>query len=230
MFKEENPLLAGGARILFHKTGRISMHWTKRHTSGQRIHFIYVFLFGFFIGVFLVNMWKDVFINSTGFFDEEMLYEMKYTRINIEKFFVYALKQRLTLFTLLAIGATTYFGIAMVYGAYAWFGFIGGIFMASVAVRYGFKGILLMAGVLLPHFLIYIPAFRILLNWCYNICCSMYFPAKLQERPEVQYRSKKRFVLVQCGRLFCILLVVIIGILVESYVNPILLAKILKNF
>ncbi len=206
------------------------MQWTKRYTSGQRIHFMYVFLFGFFVGVFLVNMWKDVFINSTGFFDEEMLYEMKYTRINFEKFLVYVLKQRLMLFLGLAIGATTYFGIAMVYGAFAWFGFAGGIFMASVAVRYGFKGILLVVGVFLPHFLIYIPAFRILLNWCYNICCTMYFPAKLQERWEVQYRSKKRYILSQIGYLFFLLLVVIIGILVESYVNPILLAKILKNF
>ncbi len=54
----------------------------KRYTSGQRIHLIYVFLFGFFSGVFLMNIWKSQLLTGTGFLDEEMLYQIKYTKID----------------------------------------------------------------------------------------------------------------------------------------------------
>ena len=206
------------------------MQWTKRYTSGQRIHFIYVFLFGFFVGVFLINLWKETLIVDTGFLDEEMLYQMKYAQIDSDSFFGYVLKQRLLLFVCLAIGATTYLGITMTYGALLWFGFAGGIFMASAAVRYGFKGVLLLVGVFMPHYIIYIPTFWMLLNWCYYICCTMYFPAKVFGEKARQYKDKKTFLISNGGRVILLLLVVIIGIWVESYVNPIFLTKLLKIF
>ena len=206
------------------------MQWTKRYTSGQRIHFIYVFLFGFFIGVLLINLWTDVFIGNTGFLDEELLYQMKYARIDNDKFFDYVLKQRLLLFIGLAVGATTYLGLVMTYGALLWFGMAGGIFVAAAAVRYGFKGILLLAGIFLPQYIIYIPVFGALLNWCYYICCTMYFPARIYGGVDMQYRSKKTYVAANIGRVLVLFLVVIIGIWLESYVNPIFLAKLLKIF
>lgn len=206
------------------------MRWTKRYPSGQRIRFIYVFLFGFFIGVFLINIWKDMFISDLGFLDEEMLYQMKYAQINSDKFFGYVLKQRLLLFFSLAVGATTYLGLLLAYGALLWFGFAGGCFVAALAIRYGFKGILLIVGIFMPHFIIYIPVFGILLSWCCYICCAMYFPGKIYNGQESQYKNKKAFWIINIGRVACLLLVVIIGILIESYVNPIFLTKLLKIF
>ncbi len=206
------------------------MQLTKRYASEQRIHFIYVFLFGFFIGVFLINIWKDIFITGTGFLDEEMLFQIKYTQIDTDRFFAYVLKQRTILFVCLALGATTYLGLVMVYGSLCWFGFMGGAFMATVSVRYGFKGILLLIGAFMPQYLVYVPVFWLLLCWCYNICCTMYFPAKIWNGQDKKYKSKKTFVFVQGGYLVVLFLVVIIGIFMESYVNPIFLTKLLKIF
>lgn len=206
------------------------MLWTKRYTSGQRIRFIYVFLFGFFIGVFLINVWKDLFIADLGFLDEEMLYQMKYAQIDGDKFLGFVLKRRLLVFFSLAVGATTYLGLFMIYGALLWFGFAGGCFMAASAIRYGFKGILLIVGVFMPHFIIYIPVFGILFCWCYYICCAMYFPGKIYSGQESRYKNKKAFWIINMVRAACLLMVVIIGILIESYVNPIFLTKLLKIF
>lgn len=206
------------------------MQWTKRYTSGQRIHFIYVFLFGFFIGVFLMNLWKNILITGTGFLDEEMLYQMKYTQIDVHKFFYYVLQKRLTLFAGLAVLATTYLGIVTTYGTFLWFGFASGMFMAAVSIRYGLKGILLLAAAFLPQYILYVPAFWLLLNWCYRICCTMYFPARIYLEPEKQFRSKKSFFATHGLQLLIIFLVVIIGILLESYVNPIFITKLLKIF
>lgn len=206
------------------------MQWTKRYTSGQRIHFIYVFLFGFFIGVLSINLWADVFVTNTGFLDEELLYQMKYARIDSEKFFYYVFKQRFLLFVCLAVGATTYLGLVMTYGALLWFGMAGGIFIAAAAVRYGFKGVLLLTGIFLPQYIIYIPVFWTLLNWCYYICCILYFPAKVYGEAKKQYKNKRTFFIANGARIFVLFLVVIIGIWLESYVNPIFLTKLLKIF
>lgn len=206
------------------------MQWTKRYTSGQRIHYIYVFLFGFFIGVMLMNLWREILTLGTGFLDEEMLYQMKYAQIDLNKFFCFVLEKRVIWFGLLAVLATTYLGIAVTYGAAVWGGIAGGMLIAAVSLRYGLKGILLLVGIFLPQYILYIPAFLMLLNWGYHTCCVMYFPARVYTENEYPFRNKKSFLIRQGLQLLTIFLVVIIGILLESYVNPIFLTKILKNF
>lgn len=206
------------------------MQWTKRYTSGQRTHFLYVFLFGFFIGVFFMNFWKSILLTDAGFLDEEMLYQMKYTQIDTGLFFFYVLKKRLASFFLLAVMATTCLGIAVTYGAFVWYGFAGGSFMAAVCLRYGLKGILLLCAAFLPQYLLYVPAFWLLLSWCYQICCTLYFPAKVYGGWEDTYRSKKAFLLAKGVQLLVLLAVVITGIILESYVNPIILTNLLKIF
>lgn len=193
-------------------------------------HFIYVFLLGFFVGVLFINVWKDMLITNMGFLDEEMLYQMKYAKLDNNDFFAYVFRQRIILFACLTIGATTYLGIVMTYGALLWFGFAGGIFMASATVRYGFKGILLLAGVFMPQYIIYVPVFGMLIKWCYYICCTMYFPKRIQSEQERQYRNKKTFIIVNVVRVLMLFFGVIIGILLESYINPIFLTKLLKIF
>jgi len=97
-------------------------------------------------------------------------------------------------------------------------------------MRYGLKGILLIVGAFLPQYIFYVPAFWMLLNWGYHICCVMYFPARVYDEKEYPFRSRKNFWLRQGLQLMTIFLVVIIGIVLESYVNPIFLTKILKIF
>lgn len=206
------------------------MQWTKRYTSGQRIHFLYVLLFGFFIGVLLINIWTEALVIDTGFLDEELLYQMKYAQVDSDNFFKYVFMQRMLLFICLVIGATTYLGLVMTYGALLWLGIAGGIFVATAAVRYGFKGILLLVGMFLPQYIIYIPVFWALLNWCYYICCIMYFPARVYGETNRQYKGKKTFVAANVMRIILMFLVVIIGIWLESYVNPNFLTRLLKIF
>lgn len=201
---------------------------TKRYTSGQKIHLIYVFLFGFFLGVFLMNIWKSSLLAETGFLDEEMLYQLKYMQIDGHVFFFYVLKKRLALFFMLLVFATTYLGVAVTYGALVWFGFSSGMLMAAVLIRYGLKGILLICASVLPQYIVYVPVFWLLLNWCYEICRLLYFPAKMYE--ENRYRSRRTLLMAKGMQALILLAVVIIGVLLESYVNPIILISLLKIF
>lgn len=204
------------------------MLFTKRYTSGQRIHLIYVFLFGFFMGVFFMNIWKSRLLTETGFLDEEMLYQLKYMQIDYHVFFLYVLKKRMTLFFMLLVFATTYLGVAVTYGSLIWFGFSSGMLMAAVLIRYGLKGILLICASMLPQYIIYVPVFWLLLNWSYEVCRILYFPARVYE--ENRYRSRRTLIMTKGMQALVLLAVVIIGVLLESYVNPIILISLLKIF
>lgn len=204
------------------------MQLRKRDSSGQRIQFLYVFLFGFFIGVFAMNIWKNQLLGTTGFLDEQMLYQMKYARIDTQLFWGYVLQKRLTLFALLAMFATTYLGLVVTYGVLTWFGFSFGMILTAACLRYGFKGLVLILAAFLPQYLVYVPAFWLLLHWCCEICATVYFPARVYGQNS--YRSRKAFVAAKCIQLVLYLLVVIIGIFLESYVNPLFLQNLLKIF
>lgn len=204
------------------------MNFTQRYTSEQRMHFIYVFLFGFFIGIFLMNFWKVPLLGDTGFLDENFLFQMKYTEIDAQLFFGYVLKKRTVFFLILVVFATTYLGIVVVHGALLWSGFSAGMLMAAIAIRYGFKGLLLMITLLFPHYLFYVPGFLILFQWCYSICTTVYFPNKVLEQN--LYLNKKRFLVTKAMQVLILLVVVIIGTVFEGYVNPILVTNLLKYF
>lgn len=204
------------------------MQLNKRYPSGQRVHFLYVFLFGFFAGIFLMNFCKASFLGETGFLDESFLYQMKYREVKGSLLFLYVLRKRMSLILFLMIFSTTYLGIVFSYGALVWTGFNAGMLMAAISIRYGFKGLFFIGTAIFPHYLFYIPAFIYLCNWCYVVCAILYFPAKVYE--QTLYRGKKSMLLGKVGQAVCILAVVIIGAVLESYVNPFLVTGMLKIF
>ena len=98
--------------------------------------------------------------------------------------------------------------------------------VAAVSVmRYGMKGLLLIAGSMMPHFLCYIPAFLLLADWCFQTCVRLYYPVR-DYTENVQQQKKGKIP----GRFFMIHGIVIVGIILESYVNPGLMGELTKLF
>ena len=98
--------------------------------------------------------------------------------------------------------------------------------VAAVSVmRYGMKGLLLIAGSMMPHFLCYIPAFLLLADWCFQTCVRLYYPVR-DYTENVQQQKKGKIT----GRFFMIHGIVIVGIILESYVNPGLMGELTKLF
>ena len=103
------------------------------------------------------------------------------------------------------LGAAAFRGLLATAGAggigAAGFLFCGGLsagaVLTTLSARYGLGGILLFSGCVLPHQLLLVPGFLLLLDWCAR---------KLEKR-----------------KLLIPLAVVITGCLLESYVNPIAL-------
>ena len=90
-----------------------------------------------------------------------------------------------------------------------WYGISSGLFLAIVLMRYGVKGLLLLVAGMFPHYLIYVPALILVFHLS---------------------REKRTVSSKYILQLLVISSVVIIGCILECYVNPEIVEKILKKF
>lgn len=178
-------------------------------------------------GVLIINIWRSSFLREMDLLNAASLSRLKYLDIDGNSFFIYVLRERLGTALALCLLATTYVGTAAIYLYAAGLGIMAGIFLSVSAIRYGLKGILLVAAGILPHYIFLVPACIMLMNWCYQLCTGMYYPHRTVENV---YGNRKQYFMKKVLQLFIILGVVIIGSLVESYVNPIMFSGFLKIF
>lgn len=185
-----------------------------------------IFFIGTIIGAFAMNAGKKALLENTGLLDENMLYQMKYNTVDSSAFFWYVLRERMGIVIVLSLLAPTYLGIAVVWLYTAWLGISLGMLLMASVFRYGVKGLLLMGTACIPHYILYIPVCILLLKMCQELCEAIYFPARA-----LHYNGNKKALLRKDAvKLVCIIGVVIMGCFMESYVNPNLIANLLKIF
>lgn len=185
--------------------------------------FPYLFLAGTLLGIILMNLGKKFLLADTGLLNEEALYHMKYMTVDGNALFWYVMGIRLKPLVSLVVLATTYLGIMAVWGTAAGYGVWTGMFLAAAVIRYGVKGILLVMTAIFPQYVIYGPVFFFLLVWCEQICRLIYFEKGTRLR-------SRQLVLVKLLQLVAIIVAIIAGCALESYVNPMIIKKLLKNF
>ncbi len=183
-----------------------------------------VFCIGVVAGILVMNMGKSVLLKGTGLFDEDTLYHMKYMTIDSRAFFFYIFRKRILVVLGMAALCTTYLGLVVCAGAVGWYGMAAGAYLSALALRYGFKGILLSLVGVFPQYLLYVPAMLALLGWCESLYKGIYSRSISAELAE------KGFLPGKVGKLALILGVVILGCYLEAYVNPKFLLGYLKVF
>ncbi|WMC92905.1 stage II sporulation protein M [Kineothrix sp. MB12-C1] len=175
----------------------------------------------------MINIWKNIFFGEMDLLGAASLNRLKYLDINGSAFLLYILKGRLKTMLFLCLLATTYVGILSV-SLYAGFmGMMAGIFLSTAAMRYGIKGIFLIIAGTFPQYLLLVPAYLMLMRWCWQICAGLYYPHKVYENG---YGMRQQYYMKKLLQLTIILVAIFIGSLIESYVNPILLSRFLKMF
>lgn len=184
----------------------------------EKIPFVQIFFLGLFLGIIGMHFCKEIFLENTGLLDEQTLYNMKYMEIDCRSLFGYVLRKRLGLALGLAVLATTYLGLFVCSVTALWYGVSAGAFLAVAVFRYGLKGIIFVGVGAFPHYLIYVPALLSLLVWSESMCRGIYFQKNL-------YQGKKNI-----GRLIAIMIMMVAGCVLESFVNPQLLLGFLKIF
>lgn len=188
---------------------------------------IWTLLGGLLIGIVFVNLKRNLFVNEIDFLGTDVLYEMKYMSLDYGTFFWEVLKKRIIPIICIMVLATTYLGVVASYAYAGWLGASVGMFLGTAIIRYGVKGLFLCFVTMFPHYLIYLPAWLLLLKGARELCSCIYFPGGCRGTYINGRKDEIRFGLKV---LLKVLGVVIIGIIVESYVNPKLLLSFLKIF
>ncbi|MBR1693565.1 MAG: stage II sporulation protein M [Lachnospiraceae bacterium] len=183
------------------------------------------FAAGIVLGVFLFFSNQGKFVEDTCFFGEDILKRFGYSSIYREAFFCFVLKNRLKLFLLLAISAFTSLFSLVYHLFFGWCGMSTAVIALTLLIKYGWKGLLLLFGLFLPHMLFYVPCFLYLMRLLQNV------PAP--DRAGQSCTGGRNRMAAASGMkiaavFFLLLMTLLMGIVVESYVNPVLLKNLIK--
>ncbi len=190
-----------------------------------KLPYLALFVIGLILGTILMNDGKKALLENTGLLDEYTLYHMKYMTVDNSAFFYYLIRQRILDVLLMVIIATTYLGVLFVAAKTIWYGAAIGMFLSAAVIRYGMKGILLVITGVFPQYIIYIPAYIILLNLCEKTCRSIYFKDSSSVDTSVMNSIRSKII-----QLLIIMGAVVFGCVLESYLNPIIFMNLLRIF
>ena len=198
----------------------------KRRETERYLKWLFTFAGSFIVGILIMNIGRYYFLSDDGILNFTTLSRIKYLNVNGTMLLRYTLFERFKIVFILIIFSTTFIGICFSYIFVAWQGVLAGMLLSASVIRYGFRGIILVLAGIFPQQLLLVPAWIMLLNWCYQLCCKFYFPHK-----DVETSLNQRHYLVRKSLiLLWIIGVVIIGCILESYVNPIVLTEAIKIF
>lgn len=177
--------------------------------SEAKIEFLPLFIVSIFTVMFIMFFQKSELLVQTDVLDENSLSLMKYHAGNNKSLFLFVLRERIWVVLFMFLMSTTYLAGVTVWGIIIWYGTGIGALLAISIMRYGVAGIFLLLAAGMPHYLLYVPAMIITLQLC-------------KERRIPNKKFWIQFIVLEA--------VVIIGCFLESYVNLMLVEKIINNF
>ena len=189
----------------------------------RRIPFSWLFGGGMVLGMLYISTGGRLQAGSFPLPDPEWLERINVGGTEKKELLQYLLTARIKTVLIPAVLGTTYLGLAAIRLQVIEFGACGGILLSVCLSRYGLKGIGLMAVGLLPQYVLYLPAAVWLFGWSSGVCTEIYFQKQLG-------RDVKRWGIRRLLQFLAILVIVIIGCFLETYVNPLFLQKVIKNF
>lgn len=197
--------------------------WDRSMLPAGKLPLRFLFLIGFGIGLSAAYFGRGIWFQTTGILDEDTLYRMKYMTVDSGVLFAYVLCKRCRNFFVLIIMATTYLGLVFCGGITVKYGFSIGFFISTAIYRYGIKGLLLGIVGAFPQYLCYVPAILLLIRWCEELHRSIYFYHNITGQGKKSLPGR-------LGKLALILMVLVLGCILECFVNPVLLKGFLQFF
>lgn len=167
---------------------------------------IYYLAVGFFVGILYENIVSKRYGVSIDIFQTYFLQQYRQTEIVAEKYLGYVLKARVVPFMGLCVLACVRWKKILAGVSVCWTGFLAGVMLVSAVMQMGVKGVLFCMAAMFPHIICYGLAYGILLSYFYRY-------------PKARWNYAKTVFVV---------LVMFIGILVETYLNPLLMKLVIQ--
>lgn len=188
---------------------------------------VYLFTIGLFLGILIVNIGYDTWIGKGSLLGTDMIVRLKDSIPDGNGLFVYVLKHRLFAVCMLGLLATTMLGLPVVCGYVCYMGLSAGCLLSVAVIRYGIRGLLLMAAGIFPQGIFLIPGYAALFIWAIGVNRMLYFHGASREY-HIGYG--RQAYLKRGLQMVGIIIVVMTGCLLESYVNPKILQFVLRIF
>lgn len=164
------------------------------------------FMPGFILGILYVNFLSAGYMAVPGLFNESFLVQFASVQIDPAEYIWYLLRLRAVPFFVLAGLAFTKFRRISAVLFLFWTGISGGVLISAAVLEMGLKGSAFCIAALCPQFLFYLPALYVLLRYC------------LSDGGSVWNRQKTIFVILSVS----------VGIIMELYVNPVVLKAVIS--
>ena len=174
------------------------------HTRKQ---FLAFFMPGFLLGIIYVNFIARKYMAEPGIFSEFFLNQFVNVQIDVREYLWYLLRLRVVPFIALAALSFTRIRRAAAVLFLVWAGVSGGILISAAAADLGIKGCLLCVTALFPQFMFYIPAFIVMLWYCYTA-------------PQNHWNRQKTIFVT---------LTMSLGLITELYINPVIVKVFLST-
>lgn len=170
--------------------------------------FLALCLAGFVGGILYANTGARDHILAAGIFSDYFLEQYTQAEIQTQDYFWYILSVRAGLLGVIALmGQMKKLRRWIVAAVLVWTGFLGGLFFTAAVIKLGPVGILFCLAAIIPQALFYIAGYGIVLWYFYSF-------------PRASWNSAKT-----AGTI----LTIGVGIISESYLNPIFLKIFLKT-
>lgn len=196
-----------------------------RQINKSSYYLLYLFMTGLFLGILLVNIKYDIWMKEDGLLNVTMLRQLQGSEINGGYLFGYIMKHRVLTILIIGMLASTMIGLPIVCGYVCYLGISAGCILSIAVIRYGIRGLFFMAASVFPQAFLLIPGYFLL--FCWGIDCNRKLYGK-SDGLEGRYLVGGQFIVKKGIRLAGILIIVILGCILESYVNPKVVHFILK--
>ncbi len=176
------------------------------------------FLSGFLLGLFFVILFSRQLLSKQIFWGLDTVSDLRYLTVKKESLFFYVLGIRWRMVLLMIFFSVTILGKLVRVACTAWYGFCFGSMLMAASIYFHGKGILLVLAGIFPQILLYLPAYMLLCHInreLYTCAC--------ENGTGISARAVG-------SQLFILAMLVMGGCLVESYINPVVVTKVIKLF
>ena len=169
-----------------------------------------IFLVFFLLGIVAANVLSAEDFAQSGSLTRYFLKQFQYTQVNVYEVLWNVCCSRISIFICLLLVGLMRGGKWFYFAFAAWSGFAYGYFCVLAIGAFGSGGLLLCMAALFPQFLFYVPVYLGLVILC------------VQQRRKDMWHSLTVYLVL--------FLLLCVGMLLESYINPMILQKMLKIF
>lgn len=176
-----------------------------------------LFLGGFLLGLVIISLTRESWLPVIPWLEPDFLWKIEEMSVDKRALFFFVSGKRLRAFFLLWLLARSFFPRAISSLFFLYQGFTAGMVMELLIIKYGLKGVGFYLGMVFPQALCYLPGYFLLGVFC------------LKKRNRVENvgfegeeRGKRR---KSVRELMTGLGIIMIGIIMESFVNPELIKK-----